>query len=336
MYMLQLFDTDDAAEPCDVRLLRDGTLTIGRGQGADWSISDPDCALSRAHCEVTAQADGLTLRALGANGVFYADTGARLAEAVDTPLAVPGAVRMGRFRIVASRAPLPDLPIDAGRTISLVAPFGRTSAMPIDWADAAPLPETATGSLLEAFCQGAGLDASLLSSEEPDVIMRRAGAVYRQMVLGVGDLMAERDRARLRYRLNRTTIGGADNNPFKWAPTQRLAIDLLLTSSTGFLSGAEALQASFRDLKRHLVATFGGLQGALRAAIARFDPVALDTATVGKGSLLKPRASVQMQAVAERHADLVAQVEGATSGSLDRAFVKAYDAAEWASDRTDS
>lgn len=336
MYMLQLFDTDDAAEPCDVRLLRNGTLTIGRGEGADWSIADPDCALSRAHCEMTAQSDGLSLRALGANGVFDADTGARLVQAVDTPLSVPGAVRMGRFRIVASRAPLPDLPVDTGRTISLVAPFGGAGIVPSDWIDAAPLPETATGSLLEAFCQGAGLDASLLSSEEPDVIMRRAGAVYRQMVLGIGDLMAERDRARLHYALDRTTIGGTDNNPFKWAPTQRLAIDLLLTSSTGFLSGPEALQASFRDLKRHLVATFGGLRGVLRAAIARFDPVALDAATAGKASLLKPRASVQMQAVAERHADLTAQVENGLSGSLDRAFVKAYDTAAWASDRTDS
>lgn len=335
MYMLQLFDADDAVQPCDVRLLRDGTLSIGRDQAAGWSITDPDCAISRAHCEVTAHAEGLTLRALGANGVFNADTGARLPDAVDTPLSVPGAVRMGRFRIVASRAPLPDLPVDPGRTISLVATLGAPTEAPSDWIDAAPVPAKGTGSLLEAFCQGAGLDASLLSSEEPDVIMRRAGEVYRQMVLGVGDLMAERDRERQRYRLNRTTIGGADNNPFKWAPTQRLAIDLLLTSSTGFLSGPEALKASFRDLKRHLVATFAGLQESLRTAVARFDPVALDAATAGKASMLRPRASVQMHEVAERHADLVAQVEGAIPGSLDRAFVKAYDAAEWVSDRKD-
>jgi predicted component of type VI protein secretion system len=155
------------------------------------------------------------------------------------------------------------------------------------------------------------------------------------MVLGVGDLMAERDRARGRFQLNRTTIGGAGNNPFKWAPTQRLAIDLLLTGTTGFLSGPDALKESLRDLKRHLVATFAGLQGALRAAIDRFDPAALEAATAAKTSLLKSRTTVQMQEVAERHADLVTQVEG-TPGSLDRAFVKAYDAAEWASDRRDS
>jgi predicted component of type VI protein secretion system len=328
MYMLQLFDAEDAVEPCDVRLLIDGTLKIGRDKAADWSIADPECALSRAHCEVTADAQGLTLRALGSNGVFDDDTGARLPDAVDTPLSVPGAVRMGRFRMVATRAK-PDQPGDSGRTMILTAPLGASTAVPSDWADATTVSVSPTGSLLEAFCQGAGLDASLLSSEPPEDIMRRAGAVYRQMVLGVGDLMAERDRARARFQINRTTIGGADNNPFKWAPTQRLAIDLLLTSSTGFLSGPDALKASFGDLKRHLVATFAGLRGALRAAIDRFDPASLDA----PGTLMKSRASAQVEQVVERHVDLVAQVEGGVPGALDRAFVKAYDAAEWASDR---
>ncbi|HEX8485493.1 type VI secretion system-associated FHA domain protein [Sphingomonas sp.] len=333
MYILQLFDKDDAVQPRDVRLLRDGTLRIGRDAAADWSIADPECALSRAHCEVTAHADGLTLRALGTNGVFDGETGARLPDAVDTPLHVPGAVRMGRFRIVATRAPLPDPPADTGRPISLVAPIAWPSRAPADWADCAPANAATTGSLLEAFCDGAGLDSSLFSSEPPEEIMRRAGAVYRQMVLGVGDLMAERDRARGRYKLNRTTIRGHHDNPFKWAPTQRLAIDLLLTSSTGFLCGAEALKASFRDLKCHLVGTFAGLQGSLGAAVARFDPAAIDAVVASKASLLKSRASMQMAEVAERHADLVAQVEDAMPGSLDRAFVKAYDAAEWTSDR---
>ena len=219
MYMLQLFDAEDAVEPCDVRLLRDGTLRIGRDRAADWSIADPDCALSRTHCELTASSDGLTLRALGSNGVFDAGTGERMPDAVDAPVCVPGSLRMGRFRLVATRAALPDIPADTGTDDDLTAPLGSSTQVPTDWAEPAPDAPPVTGSLLEAFCQGAGLDASLLSSEPPEEIMRRAGAVYRQMVLGIGDLMAERDRARARYQLTKTTIGGTDNNPFKWAPT---------------------------------------------------------------------------------------------------------------------
>lgn len=328
MYMLQLFDADDMVQPLDARLIREGILRIGRDTDADWPIADPDCALSRAHCELSADGDGLTLRALGANGVFDADTGERFPDAVDVLLPVPSALRLGRFRMVATQAPHGDVEVDGSLTMVLTPPLGSSVEVPSDWTDAPAPCVTGEGSLLEAFCEGAGLDCSLLSEEEPTEIMRRAGAVYRQMVLGIGDLMAERDHARGRYKLTRTTISGADNNPFKWAPTQRLAIDLLLAGSSGFLSGPAALKASFRDVKRHLVATFAGLQGSLRAAIGSFEPAAIDAAVADRATLLKSRASLQMAEVADRHADLTRQIENSTPGSLDRAFTMAYDAAE--------
>ncbi|WP_375391923.1 type VI secretion system-associated FHA domain protein [uncultured Sphingomonas sp.] len=329
MYMLQLFDEADAIQPVDARLIREGVLRIGRDASADWPIADPDCALSRAHCEVSADADGLSLTALGANGVFDDLSGERLPDGAPTPLPLPSAFRLGRFRIVATHAPHGDEPIDGARTVVLRPPLGSSTEVPSDWADgdAPPAAPAGEGSLLDAFCRGAGLDPSQLSGEDAAEIMARIGAVYRQMVLGVGDLMAERDRARGLYQLTRTTIGGADNNPFKWAPTQRLAVDLLLAGSDSFLSGPAALRASFRDIKQHLVASFAGLNASLRAAVASFDPAALDKAAEGRGSLLKGRAAVQMEEVARRHADLVQQLADGTAGSLDRAFVAAYDAA---------
>ncbi len=328
MYMLQLFDTDDVIQPLDVRLIREGLLTIGRDADADWPIADPDCALSRAHCELSVDRDGLTLRALGANGVFDADTGERFPQAIDVVLPVPSALRLGRFKMVATHAPHGDIEVDGALTMVLTPPLGSSVDVPSDWVDASTPHVAGEGSLLEAFCEGAGLDCSLLSAEEPTEIMRRAGAVYRQMVLGIGDLMAERDHARGRYQLTRTTISGADNNPFKWAPTQRLAIDLLLAESTGFLSGPAALKASFRDVKRHLVATFAGLQGSLRAAIGSFAPAVLDAAVADRVTMLKSRAGLQMAEVAERHADLTRQIAESAPGSLDRAFAVAYDATD--------
>ena len=329
MYMLQLFDAADEVHPIDARLLRDGAMRIGRDPGADWPIVDPDCELSRAHCELAAGADTLFLRALGANGVFDDLTGARFPDATEVVVPLPTTLRFGRFRLKATRAPHGEEPVDGGRTLVLTPPLGSSVSVPDEWSDAgAPPPPAANGSLLEAFCEGAGLDASLLSSEEPEEIMRRAGAVYRQMVLGVGDLMAERDRARASYKLSKTTIGGAGNNPFKWAPTQRLAIDLLLAGSGSFLSGPTALQASFRDVKRHLIATFAGLHGSLRAAVATFDPVQIEAAVSARASLLKSRATLQADEIAGRHADLMRQLEGVEGDTLERAFVAAYDAAE--------
>lgn len=158
--------------------------------------------------------------------------------------------------------------------------------------------------------------------------MERAGAIFRQMVLGVGDLMTERNRARGHYEMNCTTIAGQGNNPFKWAPTQRLAFDLLLSGPSSFLSGPAAVQASFRDIKRHLVASFAGLRTSLKAAVDEFAPAELDRAAPAKRSLLPNRAAAQMEEVKRRHEDLVMQLEEGRQGSLDRAFVQAYEAAD--------
>jgi predicted component of type VI protein secretion system len=328
MFMLQLFNRADDVQPIDARLLRDGAIRIGRGASADWSIADPHSELSRSHCEIAVADDALRLRALGSNGVYDEQTGERFPDATEVALAVPATLRLGQFILRASFVAQASEPADMARTMILTPPLGGSTAVPSDWSDAAPPRPATGGSLLDAFCEGAGLDASLLAREDPAEVLRRAGAVYRQLVLGMADLMGERDRARARYKLARTTIGGANNNPFKWAPSQRLAVDLLLARSSSFLSGAAALQSTFSDLKRHLIATFAGLHGSLRAAIDSFDPKALDDAAAARTTLLKSRAAAQVEEVAARHADLVRQVDKGEDGTLDRAFVAAYAAAE--------
>ncbi len=336
MYMLQLFDADDAIQPIDARLLHAGTLTIGRDPSADWPIADPDCAISRAHCELRVEQDCLTLRVTGANGVFDDIEEVRFPDNEAIPLTLPGALRLGRHRIVATLAPHGALGAPDDSTMILNPPLGGSVEVPSDWCEPAATVCNGEGSLLEAFCSGAGLDPSQLTSEDPEEIMRRAGALYRQMVLGIGDLMAERNGARARYQLNRTTISGDGNNPFKWAPSQRLAIDLLLAGSSGFLSGPAAVRSSFRDVKRHLVATFAGMQASLRHAVKLFDPVAIDSAVADSARLLKSRAALQAEEFARRHSGLAAELAGTEAGALSQAFATAYDQTEAALVRGDS
>lgn len=328
MYRLQLFEDAQSIQPIDARILGEGTLTIGRDPGAQWTITDPDCALSRFHCELLAQSTGLFLRPTGTNGVFDDHSGNRYSDHLETLLDVPCAISLGRFRIVVTSVAQNDVDMGANGTMILTPPIGNSLDIPTDWSDAPTVGPSERGSLLEAFCRGAGLDSSQLSDEDPEEIMERVGAIYRQMILGIGDLMAERDHARARYQMNRTTIGGTGNNPFKWAPTQRLALDLILSGPASFLSGATAVQASFRDIKRHLVATFAGLQGCLRSAIDTFAPGDIEGATKEDASFFKNRAALQMQEVARRHQNLVEQLEQGMRGSLDRAFTAQYDAAE--------
>lgn len=329
MYIVHLFEKDDRSSPVDARLLVEGDLTIGRDPASDWVMIDPNREISRRHCILRADGDRLLLHSLGGNGVHDDASGQRFPDAEDVPLSLPQALQVGRYVMVADRAPQAAATgSDGARTLILTPPVGNSIDVPDQWMDGeckGVVPVTA-GSMFDAFCEGAGLEPSMFGAEDPAVILRRAGAVYRQMVLGVGDLMAERDKVRGQYRLAHTTIGGANNNPFKWAPTQRLAVDLLLASESSFLSGPDALNASFRDIKKHIVATFRGLQQSLRAAVDRFDPVAIDKATEGRASLLRGKATVQWDEAVQRHAQLASEISG-EPGMLDQAFVGAYEQA---------
>ncbi|MDX3909613.1 MAG: type VI secretion system-associated FHA domain protein TagH [Sphingobium sp.] len=327
MYIFKLFEQDDMQQAVDARMLQDGALRIGRDPQADWVMNDPSCEISRWHCEYHAREGDLFLRCMGANGVFDGKSGARLPLDSEICITVPNRIRFGRYVLVADHAVQGRATVDEGQTLILSPPLGSSIAVPTEWADgSAPIGSAENGSLFEAFCEGAAIDASAFSAENPEQVMRRAGAVYRQMVLGLGDLMAERERVRGQYQLARTTIGGTNNNPFKWAPTQRLAIDLLLAEDHGFLSGPSAIAASFRDIKKHLIATFGGLRASLRAAVQAFDPADIASATAG-GSFLKSRAATNWETACERHADLVRQIVEGEDGSLNQVFVGAYDAA---------
>jgi hypothetical protein len=133
--------------------------------------------------------------------------------------------------------------------------------------------------------------------------------------------MADRDRARGQYDLQRTKIGGTGNNLFKWASTQRLAADLLLTGPAGFLSGPDAVRSSLKAIKRHIAASQAGMQGCLRAVVNMFSPSEIDRAAPDS-------AAAQMDEVVRRHTEIVKQLDGPELPSLEGAYVLAYDAAE--------
>ena len=50
--------------------------------------------------------------------------------------------------------------------------------------------------------------------------------------------MGERTSVKSAYRMDRTTVGAAGNNPFKWADAHRVGVDMLRAGNDGFLAGA--------------------------------------------------------------------------------------------------
>jgi len=317
MYVCRLFRRDQPFEQIDARLLADGRLSVGRDPAADWPLDDEAGTLSRIHFTLVLDGDGLTLIDSSTNGTFLGN-GERAPRDVAVPITLHETLRFGALALVVDRPAEDDEAPDGTRFL----PAGVAAPLPGDWLDgpAAPRPRHRDESLIEAFCEGARLDSSALSGEDPAELMRRLGALYQQTVLGLATLMAERARFKGDRDLDRTTIGAADNNPFKWAPTRKLALALLCAPQPGFLGDAEAVRLSFEDVARHFSAMAAGSNAALLAVLEHLSPAAIDAEAERQGFSLRGRATLAREIHARRHAALT----GENRALVERAFTDAY------------
>jgi predicted component of type VI protein secretion system len=337
---LRLFRQADPSFQIDERRLDDGELIIGRGRDADWPLDDPDCLLSRRHCSISF-ADGVaTLTDLSANGVFLSSRAARAAAGETVGLTVGETLRLGDYMIVLDDAESAAPPAPTARqadapflvTTEATAPLQSTPAKDFDW-PAEPQSTAANppgglaedpGGLLEAFCAGAHLDVSAFAGEDPAVLMERLGAVYRQMVVGLAEVMSERTAVKAEYMMEHTTVRPSGNNPFRWASPQRIAIDLLREGHDGFLSGPAAVQASFGDVKRHLLCIFAGLRSALAATMDALSPETIEARIPARRILLKGHWAAAWQEYAMAHQHCRQGADEDADGLVNRGFRSGY------------
>jgi predicted component of type VI protein secretion system len=305
MILLRLFKADEPTREIDRRLFDEGELIIGRDPGAGWMIEDRSQTLSRRHCTLRFGPEGLMLRDDSTNGL--AIDGERVPSGA--PVAVrPGAtINLGAFLLVAE--PHAAEPAPAGT---------RPPTAPA-------LDPALAGRLLESFCTGAAIDPSVFAGEDPSEVMRRAGALYRQMVTGVAELMHERTRAKTVLNLERTTIQALDNNPFRWAQAPRVAVDLLKAGQDGFLAGEAAVKSSFDDLIRHQTGLAAGSRAAVEEVLGSLSPTTI--AELLKG---KPFLSSRSGALWGEYVHAYEQIRGALGGGegpAGEAFREGYEAA---------
>ena len=161
--------------------------------------------------------------------------------------------------------------------------------------------------------------------QDPAATMRELGAVYRQMVLGLSDLMNERISVKTEYRMTRTTVHAQGNNPFKWAAAQRVAVDLLRPRGDGFLSGPAAVNDSFTDLKKHLLALLSGFREAVSSTLSELEPARAEARLDGRGFSLRSRGAAAWEAYAALHAELAAEANADPDGRVNRGFREGYE-----------
>ncbi|MBE7219521.1 MAG: type VI secretion system-associated FHA domain protein TagH, partial [Caulobacteraceae bacterium] len=214
-----------------------------------------------------------------------------------------------------------------------VAPL-RAEAPPREPAHPAPaeaLPSRAAAGpddadLLRAFCTGARLDPAAFAGADAAETMERLGAVYRRMVLGLGDVMGERTALKSEYRMVRTVVRAADNNPFKWAPPQRVATELLRPPEEGFLGGPEAVAESFADVKKHLLCMLAGLRAALASTLDLLAPARVEEAAGEQPFTLKTRAAVLWGEYGRLYAQVRSETQDSADSTANREFRAAYEA----------
>lgn len=332
MIQLRLFRSAEPFQQLDERQLSEGELTIGRDPSAHWMITDESCELSRLHCTIRLREGGAVLRDTSANGVFIGNDRTRAPRDADVAISTDDTLHLGQFLIVLE----PHEASPANDTTAFRALFQTITppeALRVrdDWdvdneAKAANTQTPLTdGALLEAFCAGAGLDASSFMGDDPTEVMRRAGTIYKQMVLGVGELLSERHLVKSDLAMDRTTVAASGNNPFKWAPTRRVAIDLLREREDGFLSGATALKASFEDLKKHSLCLMGGSRASIDHVLKTLAPQMIEGQATSAGLLRLNKFESYWRAYQNAHAHFADEAPNEPQSPLNRVFKAGYE-----------
>ncbi len=342
MVTLRLFHSANPFHPIESRVLGEGEIAVGRDPAADWHIEDAACELSRRHCAILVCAEGVRVRDTSANGVFIGAARRRIAKHVDVPVALDEPIHLGQFLILADSGARAAANDSVGENAPIDAPFHSPILQEPDvtassfsvrsaWSEAQPdtlplgRPRIPDAALLEAFCEGAGIDASAFAAEVPADVMRRAGEAYRQAVIGLCDLMSERTSAKSAYRIDRTTVGASGNNPFKWADAHRVGVDLLRAGNGSFLTGAAAMRESFEDLKKHLLCLVAGSRAAIAATLDEVEPGRIEVDAKIQSTLFQTRADACWREFQKRHARVCADARQNAGSVINQAFKSGYE-----------
>jgi len=196
-------------------------------------------------------------------------------------------------------------PQDAGPTPSdhtspLQQQFAPPSAIPDDWlspagstppapspppqqpsvdVQATPVPPPSPGAqqLIAALLEGLQLQHLKIDTEQLPALLRTVGQMTRLSTQEMIKTLRARSDIKSDFRVAMTTIRATENNPLKFSATVDEALDkMLIHPSASYLAAIPALREAFADLQAHQLAVMAGMQAALKAALGRFEPDALE------------------------------------------------------------
>lgn len=158
-----------------------------------------------------------------------------------------------------------------GQSMPEPSAAGAAATQPSAAASTAATPDAAGWA---AFYEGAGFTPDEMKL--PPDAMYRLGVLYRQVVLGLCDILQDRATFKDEFRVERTQLSMGRNNPLKHLPAFDAAKVVIGQPLPGFMDGEEAVRSSFEDIKKHQMAMLAGVQNALTTAFSRLSPVEME------------------------------------------------------------
>ncbi len=228
--------------------------------------------------------------------------------------AISDPMRDGDSRHAPARASIPTQRQAAGAA-SVAAPDDAWSGSP--------------GELWKALCEGAGVSLDPPQGVNPE-LMRVVGGLLRAAVAGTLQLMMVRATAKHELRAQVTMIQARNNNPLKFSPDARSALEQMLQPPLrGFLAGPAAMTDAMHDLVGHTIGTMAGTRAALEGVLDRFTPQQLEAKLVGKSmldSLLPMNRKAKLWELYLHHFDTIRNEAHDDFHTLfGRAFLAAYE-----------
>ncbi|MDH5179566.1 MAG: type VI secretion system-associated FHA domain protein TagH [Gammaproteobacteria bacterium] len=127
--------------------------------------------------------------------------------------------------------------------------------------------------LIEAL----GLSGRNISKQKVAEISQTIGALVRETIVGMMQVLTSRSSIKNEFRMNVTTIQPVENNPLKFSANVDDAIEnMFIREGNSYMKPIDAIREGFEGIGEHQVAILAGIRAAFRSVIQRFDPELLE------------------------------------------------------------
>ena len=179
--------------------------------------------------------------------------------------------------------PPPPPPMPLGQPIGHMPPPPPPPMQAAKPPAAAPVNEDAGRAFVRAFCEGAGLSTDSVARIAPQDFARELGSTLR--VVSTEMMAMLQDRAttkRFTKGGDRTMIGAKNNNPLKFLPDAKQAMEVMFVAPRdGFMKAGESVTAGMADIRLHQMAVFAAIQPALLKLLEDLSPDSIDDGSGG-------------------------------------------------------